>query len=87
MSDLIERTREFLFKRRRAYLRVLDKNNKDVELILRDLAKFCRAHETTHNPDERLSAVLEGRREVWLRIQQHLNLTEEELWSIYYRKE
>lgn len=87
MSDLVERAREFLFKRRRAYLRVLDKNNKDVELILRDLAKFCRAHETTHNPDQRLSAVLEGRREVWLRIQQHLNLTEEELWSIYYRKE
>lgn len=87
MSDLVERAREFLFKRRRAYQRVLDKNNKDVELILRDLSKFCRAHETTHNPDQRLSAVLEGRREVWLRIQQHLNLTEDELWSLYYRKE
>jgi hypothetical protein len=27
--------------------------------------------------------VLEGRREVWLRIQQHLNLTTEQLFQLY----
>jgi hypothetical protein len=27
--------------------------------------------------------VAEGRREVWLRIQAHLRLTDEELWRLY----
>lgn len=51
--------------------------------VLEDLARFCRANETTYMKDERLSAVLEGRREVWLRIQNHLNLTTDELYKIY----
>lgn len=83
---MIEEIKSYLFKRRKAYLRLFDKNNPDVVLILQDLAKFCRAHESSFGPDDRTSALLEGRREVFLRIQQHLNLTEEELWSIYSRK-
>ena len=27
--------------------------------------------------------MLEGRREVWLRIQNHLNLTQSELWALH----
>lgn len=50
---------------------------------LADLASFCRANETCFHEDARKHAVLEGRREVWLRIQQHLNLTGEELMAIY----
>lgn len=53
------------------------------EGVLKDLAKFCRAHDTTFNPDQRLSDVLIGRREVWLRISEHLNLTEDELYTKY----
>lgn len=53
------------------------------EVVLRDLAKFCRAHESTVTPDQRMTDILEGRREVWLRIQQHLQLTEEQLWDLY----
>jgi hypothetical protein len=30
-----------------------------------------------------MHAVLEGRREVWLRITRHLNLTTEQLYAIY----
>lgn len=55
--------------------------------VLADLAKFCRAHDSTFHPDARVAAVLEGRREVWLRLQQHLNLTDDQLWSIYGRKD
>jgi hypothetical protein len=51
--------------------------------VLIDLAKFCRANETCFHTDARLHAVLEGRREVWLRIQQHLHLTPEQLAAIY----
>lgn len=45
------------------------------ERVLADLAKFCRAGESTFHPDPRVHAVLEGRREVWLRIQKYLRLT------------
>lgn len=50
--------------------------------VLEDLAKFCRAFEPTFHEDARLHALLEGRREVWLRIQEWLDLTPEELTAI-----
>lgn len=82
--NLLERAREFLNQRRNAYRRVFHlENNRDVALVLADLAKFCRAHESTFHPDERTHALLEGRKEAFNRIQQHLNLTEEELWSLH----
>lgn len=80
---MIEKLREFLNHRRNAYRRLFNLENLDVQFVLQDLAKFCRAHETTFHPDDRTHALLEGRREVLLRIQRHLNLTDEELWSIY----
>lgn len=47
--------------------------------VLTDLARFCRANESCWNPDPRIHAALEGRREVWLRIQEYLRLPVEEL--------
>jgi len=54
--------------------------------VLADLAVFCRAAETCYHDDPRKHAVLEGRREVWLRIQNHLNLTPEQLYVLYARR-
>lgn len=51
--------------------------------VLEDLAKFCRAHESTFHEDARMHAVLEGRREVWLRIQNAMGLIGEELFALY----
>lgn len=51
--------------------------------VLIDLARFCRAVETTYDPDPRTHALLEGRREVWLRITQHLDLSSEQLYKLY----
>ena len=52
--------------------------------VLEDLASFCRANETCIVPGDRDAMfILEGRREVWLRIQQHINLSVEELWALY----
>ena len=82
---MIEKLREFLNHRRNAYRRLFNLDNRDVQFVLEDLAKFCRAHESTFHPDERTHALLEGRREVFNRIQQHLNLTEEELWSLLHK--
>lgn len=50
--------------------------------VLADLAAFCRAAESTYAPDARLHAVLEGRREVWLRIQNHLQLSPDDLYGL-----
>lgn len=47
--------------------------------VLTDLAKFCRANESTFHADPRIAANLDGRREVWLRIQKYLHLTEEQI--------
>jgi hypothetical protein len=49
------------------------------ELVLRDMAKFCRANASCFDDDPRVHAALEGRREVWLRINDFLTLSPEEL--------
>lgn len=76
-----QRAREFLFARQTAYHKVFRGPFADV--VLDDLARFCRAHQSTFHVDPRQHAVLEGRREVWLRITQHLNLSDEDLWKHY----
>ncbi len=81
-----DKAKNFLRQRQLAYKRTFVKDNQDVAFILADLAKFCRAHESTFDPDPRVHALLEGRKEVWNRIQHHLQLTDEDLWSIYMRK-
>lgn len=77
MSD----AKQFLAERRTAYVRAF--NSPGGELVLRDLARFCRASQTTFHADPRVHAVLEGRREVWLRIMEHLQLSEDDLWRLY----
>lgn len=72
---------DFLRRRKRGYqLAFSDPTGQEV---LADLAKFCRAFETCFDPDARLHAVAEGRREVWLRIERHLKLTPEQLAQLY----
>lgn len=48
-----------------------------------DLAKFCRAEESTWDEDPARRDVLIGRREVWLRIQQHRTKTPQQLAVLY----
>lgn len=79
----LERIREFISQRRYAYLRTFDTKSVYAQEVLADLAKFCRANESTFHADPRVHAVAEGRREVWLRITRHLNLTEEQLYALH----
>lgn len=86
MPSLSERAQQawhYITGRKGAYCRVFNLESRDAEAVLMDLARFCRAHETTVTPNDRATAVLEGRREVWLRIQQHLQLDDETLWLLY----
>lgn len=56
------------------------------EVVLADLAVFCRAKETCVVPGDRdRTYVLEGRREVFLRIRDYLELSPEELRDRYTR--
>lgn len=51
--------------------------------MLADLARFCRAHTSTADKDPMVAARLDGRREVWLRIQQHTKLSNDTLWLLF----
>jgi hypothetical protein len=81
--EKVERVLGFLRRRKLDYQRVF--GGEPAKPVLADLARFCRANETTFQPDARLHAVLEGRREVWLRIQNHLNLQPAQLAEIFNR--
>lgn len=80
-EEIKSKTIDFLRGRKRSYQLVFSSPAGNDVLV--DLAKFCRAAETTFDPDPRIHAAMEGRREVWLRITQHLNLSSEQLYQLY----
>jgi hypothetical protein len=53
------------------------------QVVLKDLARFCHAHRSTFHENDRAQSMLDGRREVWLRIAHHLQLSPAELWQLY----
>lgn len=64
--------------RQPAYRKTFD--NPEGRKVLADLRRFCRATTPTANVDNVYATyLLEGRREVFLRILAHLNLTEEDV--------
>jgi len=75
--------KRFLEGRAGSYRRRLSPANTDAADLLADLAKFCRAHDSTAHADPYMAARIDGRREVWLRIQNHLRLTDDQLWMLY----
>lgn len=79
-ASLAERLRALVQRRQRAYQTVFA--GPVGELVLADLAKFCRAYTSTFHPDPRVAAQLDGRREVYLRIQKYMNLTDDQVWSL-----
>lgn len=81
MQGLRLTVKQLLSRRRLAYVRTF--TNPPGQEVLEDLARFCRANESCFHADPRAHAVLEGRREVWLRIQRHLQLTDEQLFALH----
>lgn len=78
---LAQQVRDFLITRGQSYRKTF--SGVYGERVLMDLARFCRADESTFNPDPRMEGILQGRREVWLRIQKHLNLSEDQLQAYF----
>jgi hypothetical protein len=52
------------------------------QAVLRDLARFCAANRTTFMDDKDEMLAMEGRRQVWLRIENHLNLSSQQLYHL-----
>jgi hypothetical protein len=84
-EDFLRKCKIKLYERRHAYRTTF--NGPLGREVLKDLAKFCHAHESTFHPDTRLSAVMQGKHDVFLRIAHHLNLTDQQLWSLYDGRE
>jgi hypothetical protein len=67
--------------RRRAYKAAF--NNPEGRKVLADLRRFCRATLPTADVNNvQTTYLLEGRREVFLRIAAHLQLTEEDVFKL-----
>lgn len=87
--SLYRNTIEYLHARKRSYFTLITKalrkqpTTPDDTMALADLARFCRATQDCLGADERQTYILIGRRQVWLRITQHLSLTPKELFDIY----
>jgi hypothetical protein len=73
---------EFLRQRKAAYQLKFGSGD-PADMVREDLAWFCHANRSCWGDDARDQARLEGRREVWLRIQQHLTMEPEELAELY----
>ena len=82
ISEALDKLRQVFASRQQCYKQTF--KGPVAEEVLRDLARFCRANTSTFHEDARLHAVAEGRREVWLRIQNHLQLSPDELWRLTY---
>lgn len=79
LREQYQKVKLFIRGRKYAYTRVFKGPLGDA--VLDDLAEYCFAHKSTFNPDPRISANLDGRREVYLRILSHLNVDESELFK------
>ena len=67
--------------RRNAYRKTF--NGPEGRKVLADLRRFCKATVPTANLDnERATYLAEGRREVWLRLMAHLQLTEDDIYNL-----
>lgn len=77
-----QREEKELFQRQAAFRSVFDSESPTAKLVLEDLEKFCKAQQSTFDIDPRVHALQEGRREVFLRITEYLNLTSQNLWDL-----
>lgn len=82
-----ERVVRLIQVRKGAYSRVFTAgataSQADIDLVLVDLAHFCRGYTSEYKTDSRDHALLSGRREVFLRIMEHKVIGFEDLLIKY----
>jgi hypothetical protein len=71
----------FFQRRQSAYKKTF--NNPEGQKVLADLRRFCKATQPTADVNNvQTTYLLEGRREVFLRILSHLQLTDEDVYNL-----
>lgn len=83
IDEQVTHLRTHLAERKHAYQLVF--SDQIGRAVLEDLEKFCRGglKYSTFHPDPRVHAALEGRREAYNRIRQHLDLPLDDLVELY----
>jgi hypothetical protein len=87
MNERFARTLDFFRLRKREYQHTF--TSLAGQEVFRDLALFCRANETCTvldkdgRVDDKLTFMMEGRREVYLRILIHMGLTPQQLMVLF----
>lgn len=81
MSEESNPTETFLLNRQMMYQSTF--NSPAGQEVLKDMEGFCRAHQSTFHENIQVSATLDGRREYYLRVRDHLELSSEELCEKY----
>jgi hypothetical protein len=89
MEKLLARIRKRKYAYRRMFLGENGQKSADGQAVLADLAKFCKANQSTavvspisRTVDPIASALAEGRREVWLRIMAHLHIEDRVIFNL-----
>ena len=83
------RTIEYLRQRKRSYqqglpaLMAKGTPTPAADVMLADLARFCRAVGSCFGTTDRDTYVLIGRKQVWDRITEHLHLSDQRLLELY----
>jgi hypothetical protein len=66
-------------QRKQAYEFAFGPQSASGKIVMDDLSRFCRLSKSAFHENDRVHALLEGRREVGLRVQDYLTLSLEEL--------
>ena len=74
-----------ILKRYQAYKRKFQKGDPDADKIMADLSEFCGFLDTTFKGDEKQMLIMEGRRQVFLRIFGHTNLDGQDIHQLQRR--
>lgn len=84
-NAVMNQLRSLAIVRSRSYKSVFMRGgviDRDAEIVLADLRELAFGNSTTFHTDPYVAARRAGRREVWLRITQHLNLDEERVQKL-----
>lgn len=72
---------DLIRRRKQGYVHTFKIEDRFASAVLADLTSFCRGGQTTFHIDQRMNDVLQGRREVLLRICDHIGMSERELYD------
>jgi hypothetical protein len=71
---------DLIRRRKQAYVHTFKIEDRFASDVLADLTRFCRGNQSTFHENQRMNDVLQGRREVLLRICDHIDMDEMELY-------